>query len=52
MCLTTGNSLAQDWQSAVLIANHQPVRRWFDREYLPELMQSARETIYQQRLAY
>ncbi|MGE4716972.1 MULTISPECIES: hypothetical protein [Yersinia] len=52
VCLTTGNSLAQDWQSAVLIANHQPVRQWFDREYLPELMQSARETIYQQRLAY
>ncbi|EKN6149835.1 hypothetical protein ACA503_001258 [Yersinia enterocolitica] len=52
VCLTTGNTLAQDWQSAVLIANHQPVRRWFDREYLPELMQSARETIYQQRLAY
>ncbi|WET15142.1 hypothetical protein P2W49_23150 [Yersinia intermedia] len=52
VCLTTGNTLAQDWQSAVLIANHQPVRQWFDREYLPELMQSARETIYQQRLAY
>ncbi|HHX4812340.1 TPA: hypothetical protein ACVBYD_000646 [Yersinia enterocolitica] len=52
VCLTTGNSLAQDWQSAVLIANHQPVRQWFDREYLPELMQSARETIHQQRLAY
>ncbi|MDA5483461.1 hypothetical protein PGS49_22970, partial [Yersinia intermedia] len=52
VCLTTGNTLAQDWQSAVLIANHQPVRRWFDREYLSELMQSARETIYQQRLAY
>lgn len=52
VCLTTGNTLAQDWQSAVLIANHQPVHQWFDREYLPELMQSARETIYQQRLAY
>ncbi|HHP3563325.1 TPA: hypothetical protein ACW5VC_001386 [Yersinia enterocolitica] len=52
VCLTTGNSLAQDWQSAVLIAAHQPVRQWFDREYLPELMQSARETINQQRLAY
>lgn len=52
VCLTTGNTLAQDWQSAVLIANHQPVRRWFDREYLPELMQSARETINPQRLAY
>jgi hypothetical protein len=52
VCLTTGNTLAQDWQSAVLIAAHQPVRQWFDREYLPELMQSARETINQQRLAY
>ncbi|MGE4969231.1 hypothetical protein [Yersinia enterocolitica] len=52
VCLTTGNTLAQDWQSAVLIASYQPVRQWFDREYLPELMQSARETIYQQRLAY
>ncbi|WP_447887401.1 hypothetical protein [Serratia fonticola] len=48
VCLTTGDCLAQDWQSEVLITANQPVRQWFDREVLPGLMHA----IEQKRLAY
>lgn len=52
VCLTTGDCLAQDWQSEVLITANQPVRRWFDREVLPGLMHAARHAIEQKRRAY
>lgn len=52
VCLTTGDCLAQDWQSEVVITANQPVRQWFDREGLRELMHAARHAIEQKRLAY
>ncbi|WP_447870373.1 hypothetical protein [Serratia fonticola] len=52
VCLTTGDCLAQDWQSEVVIIANQPVRQWFDREVLPGLMHAARHAIEQKRLAY
>ncbi|MFN3067801.1 hypothetical protein ACKWMY_06745 [Serratia sp. J2] len=52
VCLTTGDCLARDWQSEVLISANQPVRQWFNREVLPELVQAARHAIEQTRLAY
>ncbi|MDQ9125352.1 hypothetical protein RDT67_02780 [Serratia fonticola] len=52
VCLTTGDCLAQDWQSEVVITANQPVRQWFDREVLRELMHAARHAIEQKRLAY
>lgn len=52
VCLTTGDCLAQDWQSEVVISANQPVRQWFDREVLRELMHAARHAIEQKRLAY
>ncbi|OKP23795.1 hypothetical protein [Serratia fonticola] len=52
VCLTTGDCLAQYWQSEVVITANQPVRQWFDREVLPGLMHAARHAIEQKRLAY
>ncbi|MDQ9126134.1 hypothetical protein RDT67_06775 [Serratia fonticola] len=52
VCLTTGDCLARDWQSEVVITANQPVRQWFNREVLPELVQTARHAIEQKRLAY
>lgn len=52
VCLTTGDCLAQDWQSEVLISANQSIRQWFDREVLPGLMQAARHAIEQKRRAY
>lgn len=52
VCLTTGDCLAQDWQSEVLITANQPVRQWLNREYLPELVQAARQAIEKKQQTY
>lgn len=52
ICHTTGDIIAQQWLSDVLVENDDKPRHWLDRESIHALVLEARDNIHQQMSAW